>query len=49
MLRPQDSATRERKNLNGLWQFTLDGWCRWKRQPSWTPTWQGGWVGGKSF
>ena len=24
MLRPQDSATRERKNLNGLWQFTLD-------------------------
>ena len=24
MLRPQDSATRERKNLNGLWQFALD-------------------------
>ena len=24
MLRPQDSATRERKNQNGLWQFALD-------------------------
>ncbi len=24
MLRPQDSATRERKALNGLWQFVLD-------------------------
>jgi beta-glucuronidase len=24
MLRPQDTATRERKNLNGLWQFALD-------------------------
>jgi beta-glucuronidase len=24
MLRPQDSGTRERKSLNGLWQFTLD-------------------------
>lgn len=24
MLRPQDSATRERKNLNGLWAFRLD-------------------------
>jgi beta-glucuronidase len=24
MLRPQDNATRERKNLNGLWQFALD-------------------------
>jgi beta-glucuronidase len=24
MLRPQDSATRERKNLSGLWQFALD-------------------------
>jgi beta-glucuronidase len=24
MLRPRDSATRERKNLNGLWQFALD-------------------------
>jgi beta-glucuronidase len=24
MLRPQDTSTRERKNLNGLWQFTLD-------------------------
>lgn len=24
MLRPQDTATRERKNLNGLWQFRLD-------------------------
>ena len=24
MLRAQDSATRERKNLNGLWQFALD-------------------------
>src|SRR5215207_7102414 len=24
MLRPQDSDTRERKSLNGLWQFRLD-------------------------
>src|SRR4051794_9885162 len=24
MLRPQDTATRERKNLSGLWQFALD-------------------------
>jgi beta-glucuronidase len=24
MLRPQDSATRERKSLNGLWRFRLD-------------------------
>ena len=35
MLRPQDTATRERKSLNGLWRFALDadgvgrdeGWC----------------------
>jgi beta-glucuronidase len=25
MLRPQDTATRERKSLNGLWRFRLDG------------------------
>ena len=24
MLRPQDSSTRERKSLNGLWDFRLD-------------------------
>src|SRR3954447_17439866 len=24
MLRPQDTATRERKTLNGLWNFALD-------------------------
>jgi beta-glucuronidase len=24
MLRPQDTSTRERKNLGGLWQFALD-------------------------
>ena len=24
MLRPQDTSARERKNLNGLWQFALD-------------------------
>jgi beta-glucuronidase len=24
MLRPQDTSTRERKNLNGLWRFRLD-------------------------
>jgi beta-glucuronidase len=24
MLRPQDTSTRERKNLNGLWSFALD-------------------------
>ena len=36
MLRPQDTATRERKSLNGLWRFALDpqgagraeGWYR---------------------
>ena len=36
MLRPQDTATRERKSLNGLWRFALDpdgagrgaGWFR---------------------
>ena len=36
MLRPEDTSTRERKNLNGLWQFRLDsegegrlaGWFR---------------------
>ena len=25
MLRPQDTATRERKNLDGIWSFRLDG------------------------
>jgi beta-glucuronidase len=25
MLRPQDNAVRERKSLNGIWQFALDG------------------------
>ena len=25
MLRPQDTSTRERKNLDGLWRFALDG------------------------
>ena len=29
MLRPQDTSTRERKNLNGLWQFALDPEGRW--------------------
>jgi len=24
MLRPQDTSTREQKNLNGLWRFALD-------------------------
>ncbi len=24
MLRPQDTSTRERKSLNGLWRFVLD-------------------------
>jgi hypothetical protein len=24
MLRPQDTSTRERECLNGLWQFALD-------------------------
>jgi hypothetical protein len=24
MLRPQDTSTRERKSLNGLWKFPLD-------------------------
>jgi beta-glucuronidase len=25
MLRPSDTATRERKSLTGLWRFRLDG------------------------
>jgi beta-glucuronidase len=38
MLRPQDSSTRERKSLNGLWQFRLDPESegrsgRWFSQP----------------
>jgi beta-glucuronidase len=38
MLRPQDSSTRERKSLNGLWQFRLDPEAegrsgRWFSQP----------------
>ena len=28
MLRPRDTSTRERKNLNGLWQFALDRQAR---------------------
>jgi hypothetical protein len=39
MLRPQDTSTRERKNLNGLWQFALDSEAqgrsaRWFSGPS---------------
>jgi beta-glucuronidase len=38
MLRPQDTSTRERKSLNGLWQFRLDPdgegrSARWFSQP----------------
>jgi beta-glucuronidase len=38
MLRPQDSSTRERKSLNGLWDFRLDAEgegraARWFSQP----------------
>ena len=38
MLRPQDTATRERKSLNGLWRFALDGAgegraAEWFRRP----------------
>ena len=38
MLRPQDTSTRERKSLNGLWQFRLDSEAegrsaRWYSQP----------------
>jgi beta-glucuronidase len=38
MLRPQDSSTRERKSLNGLWRFRLDPEgegrsARWFSQP----------------
>jgi beta-glucuronidase len=38
MLRPQDTDTRERKSLNGLWQFRLDSGgegrsARWFTQP----------------
>ena len=34
MLRPQDTATRERKSLNGLWRFVLDPEGR-GRQDGW--------------
>jgi beta-glucuronidase len=38
MLRSQDTSTRERKSLNGLWQFRLDPEsegraARWFSQP----------------
>lgn len=38
MMRPQDTATRERKSLNGLWRFALDAdghgrHAGWWRQP----------------
>jgi beta-glucuronidase len=34
MLRPQDTATRERKSLNGLWRFRLD-----RAGEGWTAKW----------
>ena len=34
MLRPQDTRTRERKNLDGLWQFATDG-ARTGRSERW--------------
>ena len=34
MLRPQDTATRERKSLDGLWRFALDPNGR-GRQDAW--------------
>jgi beta-glucuronidase len=35
MLRPRETLTRERKVLNGLWQFTLDGDGRGRREGWW--------------
>jgi beta-glucuronidase len=36
MLRPQDSPTRERKSLNGLWSFRLDPAGRGRIESWWT-------------
>jgi beta-glucuronidase len=36
MLRPQDSPTRERKSLNGLWSFRLDPAGRGRTESWWT-------------
>ena len=40
MLRPQDTASRERKTLNGLWDFRLDATGAGQRGtvPALTPT-----------
>ncbi len=35
MLRPQDTATRERKSLNGLWRFALDAEGLGRREGWW--------------
>jgi len=35
MLRPQDTATRERKSLNGLWRFALDADGAGRREEWW--------------
>ena len=35
MLRPQESATRERKSLNGLWRFALDADGEGRQQGWW--------------
>lgn len=35
MLRPHDTATRERKSLNGLWQFRLDSGGVGRREEWW--------------
>ena len=35
MLRPQDTATRERKRLDGLWRFALDPGAAGRRERWW--------------
>ena len=35
MLRPRETPTRERKSLNGLWRFALDGDQRGRRERWW--------------
>src|SRR3712207_5576945 len=35
MLRPQDTATRERKSINGLWRFSFDAEGAGRREEWW--------------
>jgi beta-glucuronidase len=42
MLRPKDTATRERKSLNGLWRFAIDGGGSGREEGWWRRPLEGG-------